>query len=248
MQVAFQYDNAKYFGDILKLLDVFRDEIHFKVNSKGIFIRELDTWHVMLLSLEIPKHCFLAFKASKEEMFCVSIKDLKKIFRNTSKNDLLTWKILDKKLEVRFQGQIDRTFTVPLLDTPYEDYPEPNVDYNSQLTVDLTDFLKALNDAHGESISIIIDKENNVKITSEEEIKYTVNLTPNLIDFQKKKKPEKYSIFSTYKKEYLIKFLKPLKPLARNITIHLSSDRPLKITCKFINEEKLTYWLAPYEE
>ena len=250
--MSFVFDNAKYFGGILNLLRKFKDEVHFKIDSEGLHVKELDTWHVAMIVLDVPKHCFLDLKVPEEKMICLNLKDLVKIFKKTSKNDLLTWKTEEDHVTISFRGEdnINRSYKIPLIKAVYEDLPIPEVKNHVEFTIDLPSLRKILESSVNDEITLTVDPKRNLKFTSkdEEDIEYSVEITPeDLIEISRNHPQKNHIITSTYKIEYLLKYVKALQPLARNVTISFTSDSPMKLTCKFRYEEKATIYLAPYQ-
>jgi len=131
------------FGSILKPIisavsGVGIDEVALEVSERGIFFRELDPAHVMLVDLQMRSEGFEEYDAIGDMILCVDIDYFNSILQRAKKKDVITLsaEAEDTALEVTIENSIyTKNFSLPLLDFDPSRIKIPHLDYLAKVEI-----------------------------------------------------------------------------------------------------------------
>ncbi len=217
-------------------------ETKFRVGKDFIEIVAMDPANVAMVIFRMPSNSFAEYDVSEDTVLSMNLQDFKQVLKRAKLNDVLTLEKADNKLKVILKEKNTRTFYLPLLDL--EDKPLKIPELSAKASVSLTGVLlnEAVEDMDivSESVTltlnsksfiisatgdlknadVVINKDENVKISADEEHK------------------SKYSI------EYLKKMIQGNK-LVSTATLKFSNDYPLTLEYAEKDKLSLTFILAP---
>ena len=233
-------ENPKFFSDVVSIISELVTEVKLKFNENGMSIIAVDPANVALISFKLPKETFSEYKAGNE-VLGISLDSLKAVLRRAKSSSSLVMENKENVLELNIIDRIKRNFSLALIEIEEEDKEMPSLEFLSQIQINPTDFVDAIEDCLivsdsctfiAEAAKFIIEARglNSARAEfSSDEVK--------IISGESK---VRYSL------EYLQKFMKASK-LADKIFINFSTDHPLKLEFKGDNFE-LAFILAPRVE
>jgi len=97
----------------------FISEGNFRFNDEGISLKAVDPSQIVLVNFSMPKSAFDKF--SVEPSFVgLDLVELGKIMARALPNDTMLIEVGDSELQLRLEGDIARSFSLPLIDVSEE--------------------------------------------------------------------------------------------------------------------------------
>jgi len=242
--MRFEFCDARFFRDLLKALNTIDSEIFFKVDDDGLRVAQMDSAHIAFVALEMPVDVFDQFFCIEKEVLCVDVETLiKRVFKNVSKDERVEWETEKDQLNVRIHGDITRNFTIPLIESKYDEVPEPPIEVNAAFLTTPTVLRKILADVQSDTI-VLEAGEDRVRFSSSGyDVTYFVELdrySPQILELAIKDGSK-----AAYSVEYIESFVKALQPISDTVRIEFSTDMPMRMTGYLTYGVKLKYYLAP---
>ena len=251
-----EFADAKLFKAYLKAVHVLADEIQLTVEPDGIMCRVMDASRVAMVELVMPKECFDEYVYSETEPRKVTFNldnllstkrnvPFKNIYPDNHVIFLFPDAPLTNKMQVTLKGQLERNWTLPLLENTDEENPKPQVKFTAKAKIVLASLLKILKDTNDyDYLKLSIDN-GRVRFEQKGDAQdFDVELklgSDSLLDVEAAQ-----PAMSHYSTPYLTEFAKALAPLCDIVTIQLADDMPIQIT-PFLShpDASIAYWLAP---
>ncbi|MCX8196952.1 MAG: proliferating cell nuclear antigen (pcna) [Candidatus Micrarchaeota archaeon] len=221
------------------------DEGLLEIGKDGLFLRAMDPSQISMVVFSMPASAFMQYEAPlPPAKVGLNFDSISKILSRSRAGEKLEITKADNKLQLKFIGQRRRrSFKVPIIDMPAGATKEPSVQYDALVKVSSTHFKESLRDAllvgshitleasekgfaievHGDSSDLTEENE----MQSEEVIEMKIS------------KPAR----ATFPLEYLEDIVRAC-PDNSALTIHLTTDKPLKIEYE-VESAKVVYYLAP---
>ena len=245
--------DARLWCYILKELAEFLESVGIKFSSnEGVRLRAMDPSHVMLVDLKIPSTAFEEYSVEQDTTLIIPLESVAKVLRRAEKTDKLMISSDGTRLTLGLisKGNVQRTFTLPLLTGSYEEIPELSLEFSVQA--------KALGVAVATALSILEDIGDTLKIRafnegislsssselSEVEIPLTM-ASGTLLEYQPPTDGEEF--YNVYSMEYVSSIASVAK-LAETVTIKLGKDLPCEIGLELGSGTQLTLYVAPRSE
>jgi len=214
-------------------------EGNFRFNDKGIHFRAIDPSQIVLVDYTIPKSVFDSF--SIEPSFVgINIVELNKIISRAMQKDKLLIDLTESEFKIDFKGELDRTFTLPLIDVADDELKLPEADYDATIEINARIFKEALKDASLFSSSIVVKVEGNKFLL---ESKGTAgNVRANSAHAKSVKVKANEDVVSKYSLTYLQNIVKEADPDS-TIKLELKSDSAMKVSFN-IGKSEIKFYLA----
>lgn len=225
---------------LLGSIDTLVEDATFKINEEGLTFRGMDPSHVALIDVNMSNMSFEKWDVKTPGLLSVRVKELYKVVKGLDKKDSIQLNFNDDLLTVSTRQSKTQLRT---LDHSGTNTPLPKIPYNTTITISFNDFLKALKQIEIVSDHVTFEADNNnFKVSGKGDNgsnERTFERGMDEIAELRTQEPSK----STYSLEYLLPFLKALKPGV--ITLQYSTEKPVKITVKLDNLSTIEFYLAP---
>ena len=251
-----EFADAKLFKAYLKAVHTLVDELQLTVGPDGIMCRVMDASRVAMVELVMPKECFDEYVYSETEPRKVTLNldnlfstkrnvPFKNIYPDNHVIFLFTGAPLMNEMQVTLKGQLERNWTLPLLENTADDNPTPQITFKARAKIVLASLLKILKDVEDYGhLKMSIDNERVRFQQKGDEQDFDVELklgSDSLLDVE-----ANHPSCSNYSPSYLTEFVKALTPLCDIVTIQLADDMPMQLTPTLAHPDaSMTYWLAP---
>ncbi len=235
-----KFDNPKVFSDVVSIISELVTEVKLRFNDNGLSIVAIDPANVSLVVFQLPKNSFAEYEAGNE-IVGVNLDNLKAILRRAKPGSSLILESEEAALNISIIDKIKRTFSLALIEVDSEDKEPPQLEFLSQIQINPSDFVDAIEDCLivSDSCTFSASKDNfSVEASGLNSAK--AEFSSDEVKIISGDSKAKYSL------EYLQKFVKASK-IADKIYINFSSDHPLKLEFKREGLE-LAFILAPRVE
>jgi len=233
-------ENPKFLSDVIAIISELVTEVKLRFDDKGMSIIAIDPANVALVSFILPKRVFSDFK-SNDEVLGINLDNLKAVLRRAKAGSSLTMESQEGLLKLEIIDKVKRSFALALIDIEAEDKKMPVLEFSTQVQIEPSDLVDAIEDC-------LIVADSCIFIAEPEKfIIEAIGLNSARTEFSS----DTVRIISggsraKYSLEYLQKFLKASK-IADKIFINFSTDHPIKLEFKKEDFE-LAFVLAPRVE
>jgi proliferating cell nuclear antigen len=248
--LRFVFTDARIWRYILRVLADYLETIGIKISpSEGVRIRAMDPSRVMLLDFSIPTTAFEEYIVGKEEILFLNLESVSKILRRAMKMDKFALLSNGTKLAIALisKGGTQRSFTLPLISSTYEEIPELSLEFKVIAKVIGPIFATTISvlEEVGEAVRFRALREGlSISSPSElGEIEFLFTTTSGtLIDYQIIDDIQEFS--NAYSMEY-VSMLSQLSKLAETVSIKLAPEAPCEIALDMANGVQLKVYIAP---
>lgn len=231
--------NVALFQKAVNSIAAFINEGNFRFSTSGFSFKAIDPSQIVLVNYSIPKSAFDKYEI--EPTFVgVDISELNRIMQRSMQNDRLQLEIDDNEMHLKFEGELSRSFKLPLIDISEEEVNIPTPKFDAKVSINARILKEALKDASLFGSSVILRaKQNQFTIEargSQGTLKTVTKETANLT----------VSASSEVVSKYSLNFLQNIVKEAdneSNVTLELKSDAPMKASFK-IGESTIEFYLA----
>lgn len=243
---------VKFLGDVLKLLGAVNEEMSLNITKENITAISMDNSHIAMIDMKVNKNAFGEYIVDEDLLLSFNINELRKRLdtvdlkeeRVSIQHDPEIQKILLDIINPETQRK--RKLKLSLLEPLNEEVPKPKIVFQGLAKFGLDDLEQAVKDA------AMVSEHMVVKIFKEGEAdKLTFDargdmgdsfLEVNIFD---KFKAGTEEAQATYTTSWLAGFVGAIKPLAKQITIEMSTDMPMKLTLSGNSKLTCDLFLAP---
>lgn len=219
-------------------ISYFISEGNFRFNDNGISFKAMDPSQIVLVEYEMPKSAFDKFDI-ESNYAGVDLVELARIMSRALPEDKMLMDLNDSEMLIKFDGTLERSFKLPLLDISDDEIKTPKHTPEATVEIESRIMKEALKDASLFGSSVVlkvkgkqffveargsggvlntVSKNSGVKVTSSKEIvsKYSLNFLQNIV-----KEAE----------------------VGEKITMELKTDAPMKVSYK-IGKSDIKFYLA----
>jgi proliferating cell nuclear antigen len=248
--IRFVFADARIWRYVLRILADYLEVVGMKISpGEGVRIKAMDPSRVMLLDFSIPTTAFEEFVVEKDETLFLNLENVSKILRRAAKTDKFALSSDGTKLTIALisKGGTQRSFTLPLISSTYEEIPELSLEFKVTAKVIGPVFATAISvlEEVGEAIKFKALHEG-LAISSSSELGETEFLftttSGTLIDYQIADETQEFS--NTYSMEY-ISMLSQISKLAETISVKLVPEAPCEIALDITSGAQLKVYVAP---
>lgn len=217
----------------------FISEGNFRFNDNGISLRATDPSQVVLVNFSIAKNAFEKFKV-EPTLVGVDVQELNKIIARALPNDRLTMDLTDSELNIKLEGDLSRSFSLPLIDVGEDEINIPEPKFDASIEINARILKEALKDAGLFGSSVVLKVKGSQLFIEARGSAGTLNTIA--------KAPKHVSVKSTAEvvSKYSLNFLQNIVRNAGNeekISMQLRSDAPMRVSYK-IGPASLEFHLA----
>lgn len=237
---------AELKSDVLKgivnAISPISDEVKFQITSEGMSMKSIDSTHIAMIGLEINSNAFESFEADETEI-ALEMDKIKDVLKLTSSGENILMEQDSEHGRLVFKlGNITRRMSL-LDNSSIGSFKVPNLELTATIVVpahelqrgikasgDISDHITlSAEDNHFEltctgdsdSMNLVMDKSSNISIDAPEPVR------------------------SSFTLDYFSNLIKAV-PSDTNITIGLSTDKPVKISFDLADGNgTVRYLLAP---
>jgi len=245
--MRFEFEEAKDFRAVVKGLKLLFDEATFTLDSGGLRVQQLDPPHVFMVRVRIPNDspCF-----SGDVRFTVSLNDMLAVLKRIYAGDVVILEVGDEDIMISLKGDLCRIFKVPRLGPAYRggDPPTPMIRHTATLKTTAKTLERIILDARefSQYTDIRLYDDEAVFLALGDRTGYKVELdqhNDHVLELDVEECAR-----ASYSNDYLMDFIKFLKPLSPVVDLSLADDKPMKLEGRSASGIEITFWLAPYVE
>ena len=239
-----------------KLIESIKDivtEINLEVTPLGMNIQAMDGSHVALVTVHLSCEGFEEYRCDKSVTLGISIGQLWKLMKCGGNDDSLTLKCNSEPsyLSISFENKKIKkscNFNLALINIESENLGIPDTSYSSIITMSSTEFNRVTRELFNVAETVFIETNKdfvNFSINNEQvsgNIKIDANNSTNLEEATIIKVITPVNL--SFALRYLNMFTKAT-PLSETVSLHLSSEYPLKVEYNMEGLGSLKYYLAP---
>ncbi len=236
--------DPKLFNSLVGIISEFVTEATFSVEKGGLKLVAIDPANISMITLNVLPSAFAEYSVSEESEITLNLENLKHAIKRAKPTDAVTMTISENKLKINLVGSSSKNFSIPLLEKTGSDKKEQNFDFSSQIDLSAQDFKEFIEDAGVVSDAITFEAESSKFAISAGDTGSRVRIDLSqtdeaVINFTSKEKSR-----AIYSVTYLKKIAKA-SAISDVANIQFSSDYPLKIDFKAVDQCVLSFVLAP---
>ncbi len=174
--------NVVFFQKAINSIAAFINEGNFRFSTNGFSFKAIDPSQIVLVNYSVAKNTF--DKYDMEPLFVgVDLTELNKIMQRSLPNDRMQLNIDENEMLVKFEGELSRSFKLPLIDINEEEVNIPTPKFDAKVTINARILKEALKDASLFGNSLVLKvKGEKVVTASDLELNSNVELiTPDAV-------------------------------------------------------------------
>lgn len=217
----------------------FISEGNFRFNDQGVSLKAVDPSQIVLVNFLMQKNAFEKFNI-EPSFVGLDLVELDKIMARALPQDKMTLKLNDSELLLRLDGDISRSFSLPLLDVSEEDVKMPSHSFDASIEINARILKEALKDASlfGSSVVFRIKEgEMRIEARGSSGTLHTVAKQAKSISIKTDKE-----VVSKYSLSFLQNIIKDADQ-EQKILLQMKSDAPMRVSYK-IGPASLEFYLA----
>ncbi|MCL7385324.1 MAG: proliferating cell nuclear antigen (pcna) [Thaumarchaeota archaeon] len=249
MSFRMRLPNAEYFADLVKAISAVVEEGTFVVDEKSIKMVSMDPAHISLVDFELDKSAAEEYVCSEPMNITVSITELLKFLKRAKKSESITllYESDKKKLTVVLSdvaSSKERSFTMNTLEPVASRTAIPNLTFEAAARVNTDALADAVEDTSlvSDYVKFTISPDAVILSAKGEVGAVQIKLSKaGAAVYEIKADKEVWANFSI---NYVEKIIKAAKTLSEELTIELSTNKPIRFGFP-IQSGKLGYLVAP---
>ncbi len=224
----------------VEAISSFISEGNFRFNENGIQFRAIDPSQIVLVNYEMGKNVFDKYEI--EPTFVgVDLGELSKIMSRALPNDKMVMNLTDSELLIRLEGELSRSFRLPLIDVSEEEITIPQHKYDAKVEINSRILKEALKDASLFGSSVILRIKNKQFLIEARGSAGSLNIS------SKESKGVSVSgnnkeVISKYSLNYLMNVVKE-SDHEKKLLLEMKTDMPIKVSYK-IGDSEIQFYLA----
>lgn len=227
---------------IVGAITTLAEEATFTANAEGIKFRTMDPAHIALIDMELPAAAFDSYECEGDVKFGVRIADLSKIIKRSKKDENVTISVTPQNMLLINIGD-KKTFEMRLIDASGTSTPIPNIEYESNATLQLSKLSEALTDIGIVSEYFTVNTDGEDVIFSGKGDSGNASVTAEGLE-----EPIVGTGIVTHELSYLSSIVSSFVEKNLNCTIHLSTNKPAKYVFKIAGVGVINFFMAPRVE
>jgi len=214
------------------------------VTNEGLKLIAMDPANISMVILTILPSSFTEYSVNEPSKITINLEGLKQALKRVRTGESLTLTHSNNRLNATISGTSTRRFSIPLIDGDETERKVPELTFNISIEMDSREFKDFIEDA-----SIVGDAVN--MRAAEGVFNLTSGDTGRKVDIDLRGDSEiikelniKESSTSIYSIDYLKKMTKSAS-FSETAKLGFSSDYPLRLDFKALNQCQLSFILAP---
>lgn len=228
-----------FFQQAIGAISSFINEGNFRFNSRGLFFKAMDPSQVALVDYFVDKKLFDKFEV-EPSFVGLDLAEFNRILQRALPNDSLSMALTDSELVIKLEGDLVRSFHLPLIDIAEEEANIPKPNFEAMVQINGRAFKEILKDAALFGSSIVFKVKNNVfhaEARGNNGVLKTIAKEARLVSVKSS---------SDITVKHSLDFLQRIVKEADNekkISLELKSDAPMKISYN-IGDTVIQFYLA----
>ncbi len=238
--MAIELKNVDLWRRSIDAIASFISEGNFRFNEKGISLKAVDPSQIVLVDYIMDKSAFEKFDI-EPTYIGIDLVELNKIMQRTLPNDKLTMEVTDSELSLKLEGDMLRSFKLPLIEVSEDDINIPQPKFDARVEILGKIIKEALKDASLFGSSVVLRIKGNQFTIEARGSQGTLKSSTK--ETQKVVAKSSAEVVSKYSLNFLMNIVKSADPEAK-IVLELKSDAPMKVSYS-IGPAQIQYHLAP---
>jgi len=213
-------------GKAIDAISSFISEGNFRFSDSGISFKAVDPSQIVLVVFSMDKKAFE--KYSIEPTFVgVDMVELGKILSRALPNDRLVLDLSDSEMLIKLEGDISRSFSLPLIDVSDEEVTVPKTSFDATVEINARILKEALKDASLFGSSVVLRVKGNELFV---EARGSSGTLKSVAKQAKGMSVEsKAEVVSKYSLNFLQNIVREADP-EKKIKLELKSDAPMRVS------------------
>ena len=217
----------------------FISEGNFRFNDKGIGLKAVDPSQIVLVNFLMGKTAFEKFDM-EPTFVCVDLVELSKIMARALPQDKMVLNLSDSEMQLRLEGDINRSFSLPLIDVSEEEIKMPQQSFDASVEINARILKEALKDASLFGSSVVLRVKDNqmlIEARGSSGTLHSVAKQAKSIAIKSDKE-----VVSKYSLNFLQNIVKDAEP-EKKVLLQLKSDSAMRVSYK-IGPAQREFYLA----
>ena len=232
--------NVEIWKRAVDAISAFITEGNFRFSEQGIKFKATDPSQIVLVDFELDKKVFDKYDIEPTYVG-LDVSELGKIMSRAQASDKLYMDLTDSELIIKLEGELMRTFNLPLIDVPDVEINPPKQNFDAKVEIAAKILRECLKDASLFDSSVIL-KVKNTQFLIEAKSNHGT-----LSELAKKTRNVEIKASSEAVAKYSLSFFQNIVKEAHpddKISLELKSDSPMKVSYK-IGTSTIQFYLAP---
>jgi len=237
-------NDTKILNSTIGTISEFISDATFNITTEGMNLVAMDPANISMVILTILPSAFTEYTVNEPTKLTIGLEGLKQALRRVRTGESLTFTHSNNRLNATITGNSTRRFSIPLLENEEVERKVPELDFNVSLELDAKEFRDFIDDA-----SIVSDAVN--MRAADGVFNLAAGDTGRKVDIELRQESEilkKMNIKETSSSIYSLDYLKKMAKsaaFAETAKVSFSSDYPLRLDFKALNQAQLSFILAP---
>ncbi|MBN2067620.1 MAG: proliferating cell nuclear antigen (pcna) [Candidatus Diapherotrites archaeon] len=206
----------------------FISEGNLRFNDNGISLKAIDPSQIVLVDFNVAKSAFEKYNV-EPTLAGVDLQELNRIMSRALPNDKLLMQLTDSELNLKLEGDLSRSFSLPLIDVNEEEVKIPEAEFDAKVEISARVLKEALKDAglFGSSVVLKVkDRQLFVEARGSAGTLHTIARQAKHITVKGSSE-----VVSKYSLGFLQNIVKDAAS-DEKISMQLKSDAPMKVSYK----------------
>lgn len=248
-----QFSKCELFSQLFQHVKLFTDHININFGEEGVFIQTMDSSHISIFELNLPKSWFDEYELNESTTIGIHSSILYKILHSRDKDHQLNLNMPSSghdKLNLDFTSTnpkvFNRNYEISLMDIESDQLQIPEIEYDAEFSLPSYNFAQLIDDfkMFGNTLEVKCSEENiSLNATSQETGKMHVDIPIDDI--------LSYAINEdqTLKQSFSIDHLQNIcsyHKISKEMEINLKAENPIKINYPLDEDNAyIRFYLAP---
>lgn len=237
--MVIELKKAGYWQKAIGAISSFINEGNFRFNNQGVFFKAIDPSQIALVDYFVDKKHFDRFEV-EPSFVGLDLVEFNKILQRAMPNDSLSMDLSDSEMTLKLEGDISRTFHLPLVDVNEEEVNIPKPRFDAIVQINGRVLKEILKDAALFSTSVVFKVQGNSFLA---EAKGNNGLLKTVA---KEAKVVSVKSSSNITAKFSLSFLQNIVRESENekkVSLELKNDSPMKISYP-IGDTAIQFYLA----
>lgn len=247
-------ESTNFLSQLLSVVRVIIDEINFEFTENGLEFQAIDSSHVSLVSLNIPKESFLSYQITKRLTIGINLDSMLKILKTAEIDDVVKFKKEEKddNLKIMFSKSFKSneeisTYELKLIDIDQEMLTIPDYEECCEIRMTSKKLYKMLNDFQNfsDTVRVLINNGEIVEAIFDldgEKAKAKKQLYHKTDEVEIRTAVDEFR--AAFSIRHLFQFAKAYT-ITPVVVVKLKEMAPIMLIYVLPNNGKLSFFLAP---
>jgi len=237
-------NDPKILNNTIGTIAEFISDATFQITNEGLKLVAMDPANISMVILTILPSAFTEYQVNEPSKITINLDGFRQALRRVRAGESITLTHSANKLNITITGTSTKRFSIPLLEDEEVERKIPELDFKVKIEMDSKEFRDFVDDASIVSEAVGLKAAENLLIL-------TAGDTGRKVDIELAKGSSalvsmniKEPASSIYSVEYLKKMSKAAS-FADSVKVNFSSEYPLRLDFKALNQAQMSFILAP---